>query len=254
MTDLDDDSIDVNLRSSSEIGGRLAILGLVLARLGLETNALVGGDPRDILDAEDERYDFLAWLRSEGAAAHLTVAESTLLATRVGNASADSVAEWSWQAERVAVVAWAASLVDGLPEHHQAAEIGATLAQLPAPWDSIADFIAELSLRSDEQIAFEIERSELWLWRAETEEARRTASRDELGEIAEAITDVVSQGVEIGLIERAPDGDFLASGQSFHRLSDNVRTRIATIASERLRAFNWLRGAEDDWDHLSADI
>ncbi len=256
MTEIedDDDSIEINLRSSQEIGIRLAILAAVLARVGLESNAPVGGNQEDVADAEEERLDLIAWLRSEGADGSVSFSEAALLHATVGSLPFDSVAESSWQAERLAVVAWAASLTGKLAELHQEADISAVLAQIPTPWDSVADFVIRLTPRSDDEIAVEIERAEVWLWRAETEEARRGASREELLEIAEAIAEVGAEGAEMGLLERAPDGDFLANGKPFHRLSDDARTKIAIIASERLRALNWLRGAENDWDHLTVDL
>ena len=257
MTDVDDeddDSIDVNLRSRAEIGHRLVVLGAVLARVGLESNTPVGGDPADIADAEGERFDLLAWLTDVGASAGLSRNEAALLETPVGSLSFEVVAESSWQAERLAMIAWSGGLVDHRQAMHEEADVSVALGLIPTPWDGIADFIAGLEPRSDQDIAGELERSEIWLWRAETEEARRIAGRDELAEIAQAIADVVAEGVEIGLLERAPDGDFLANGKPFHRLSEDQRTRIAIIASERLRALNWLRGAEDDWDNLSTDL
>jgi hypothetical protein len=75
-----------------------------------------------------------------------------------------------------------------------------------------------------------------------------------LVEIATAIGEVVDEGVEAELMERAPDGDFLVAGQPFHRLSEDERSAIAAIAAERLRALNWLRGASDDWDNLPAEL
>ena len=253
-TEDDDDSIEINLRSSEEIGRRLVALAAVLTRVGLESNAPVGGDPDDIADAEDERLDLVAWLHSENASDSLSPSEQSLLETPVGQLPFEAVAGFSWQAERFAVIAWAASLTDILPGIHEEANISAPLALIPTPWDSVNDFFAMLELRTDEEVAVELERAEVWLWRAETEEARRTASRDELAEIAEAIAEVVAEGVETRLLERAPDGDFLVSGKSFHRLSEDVRARIAIIASERLRTLNWLRGADDDWDNLSAGL
>lgn len=252
--DEDDDSIDINLRSRVEIGHRLIILSAVLARVGLESNAPLGGDPADIADAEAERFDLLTWLKDVGAIAALSRTEGTLLRTAVPKLLFELVAESSWQAERLAIIAWGAGLVDQLKPMHEEADVSAALGLIPTPWDGVADFIAGLQPRSDEEVAGELERSEIWLWRAETEEARRIADRGELVEIAQAIADVVAEGVEMGLFERAPDGDFLANGKSFHRLSEEQRTKIAIIASERLRALNWLRGAGDDWDDLSTDL
>src|SRR6476661_744347 len=105
----DDDSIEVNLRSPEEIGRRLVALGVVLARVGLESNARVGGDAADIADAEEERLDLLAWLRSENVAEALSSSERSLLERPVGSLPFDMVAGFSWQAERFAVVAWTAS-------------------------------------------------------------------------------------------------------------------------------------------------
>jgi hypothetical protein len=196
----------------------------------------------------------LTWLKDTGAIAALSRNEETLLRTAVAKLFYELVAESSWQAERLAIIAWGAGLVDQLKPMHEEADVSAALSLIPTPWDGITDFIAGLEPRSDEEVAAELERSELWLWRAETEEARRTAGRAELVEIAQAIADVVEEGAAIRLLERAPDGDFLANGKSFHRLSEEQRTKIAIIASERLRALNWLRGAEDDWDNLSTDL
>jgi hypothetical protein len=223
----DDDSIEINLRSPEEIGRRLIALAAVLTRVGLESNAPVGGDAKDIAEADEERYDLLAWLRAENVVESLSDSERALLESPVGNLPFFTVAGFSWQAERFAMVAWTASLIDGLPAIHAEADISAPLALIPTPWDGVTDFMATLERRTDEEVAVEIERAEIWLWRAETEEARRVAEPDELPEIAEAISEVVAEG---------------------------AGARIAIISSERLRALNWLRGAEDDWDSLSTDF
>lgn len=250
----DEDSIEINLRSTDEVGRRLIVLGAVLARIGLESNAPVGGNAEDVEDAEEERFDLIGWLRDEGCAASISPRESMLLNAGVGRLPFEVVAESSWQAERFAALAWAAKLAGELPAFPQQANISPMMALVPTPWDSVSEFLAALELRPDEEVAAELERCDVWLWRAEIEEARRVASRSELAEIAEAIAEVVAEGVENGLMERAPDGDFLANGKSFHRLAEHQRAATAAIASERLRALNWLRGAEDDWDNLSTGV
>jgi hypothetical protein len=111
-----------------------------------------------------------------------------------------------------------------------------------------------VSLRAEDEVGLELERCDIWLWRAETETARHLARRNELPEIALAIAEVVAESAEIGIVEKAPDGDFLVDRESFHRISEERRAMIETVAAERLRALNWLRGAEDDWDNLSTDL
>ena len=250
----DDESIEINLRSPEEVGRRLLALSAVLTRIGLESNAPLGGNPDDLEDAEEERFDLIAWLKDEGLWTAVSPREAELLATPIGALSFESMAESSWQAERFAALAWAAQLLDELADFPLQADIAHVLSRIPSPWDPVADLLASLRLRSDEEVAAELERSDIWLWRSEIEETRRVAPRADLVEIATTIGEVVDEGVEAGLLRRAPDGDFLVAGQPFHRLSEDERSAIAAIAAERLRALNWLRGAGDDWDKLTAEL
>jgi hypothetical protein len=250
----DDDSIEINLRPPDEVGRRLVILANVLARVGLESNAPIGGDPDDLDAAEEERLDQIAWLKDEGIWGAVSPREADVLSAQVGAMSFEALAESSWQAERFAALAWAAHLLPELSDFPTQAQIGDALNRTPTAWNSAAEFIASIELRSDEETAAELERSDVWLWRAEIEETRRVARRDDLVEIAATIAEVVEEGVAAGLMERAPDGDFLVAGKPFHRLTEDERSVIAAIAAERLRALNWLRGAGDDWDNLSAEL
>lgn len=252
----DDESFDVTLRSAQELAERSTLLGAVLTRIGLESIDPEDEDAEsdDTDDVETERLDVIAWLRDAGLLASLSPRESQLMLAPVGTLGADTIAESSWQAERLAALAWAGRLRDDLPPFHQPADVSTVLAVLPAPWDDAAAFTKRVELRSEDEIGFELERCDVWLWRAETETTRHLASKKELPEIALAIAEVVAESVEMGIVERAPDGDFLVDGDSFHRISENTRAMIETIAAERLRALNWLRGAEDDWDELSTEL
>lgn len=250
----DDDSIDINLRAPEEVGRRLIVLSAVLARVGLESNAPLGGDPGDLEAAKEESFDLIAWLKDEGLWSSVSPREAELLAAPVGSLPFETMAESSWQAERFAALAWAVQLLDGLADFPRQADVSPILDRVPSPWDATAEFIALLALRDEVAVADELERSDVWLWRAEIEETRRVAPRTDLVEIATAISEVVDEGVEAGLMKRAPDGDFLVARQPFHRLSEDERSAIAAIAAERLRALNWLRGAGDDWDNLPAEL
>ena len=47
------------------------------------------------------------------------------------------------------------------------------------------------------------------------------------------------------------DGDFPAYGKAYRELADDEYAEATAIATERLRAFNWLAGSSSDWDSVA---
>ncbi len=253
MTDgLEDPDLDVEieLRTPVELADRLVILASVCRRAFLEMQTTDA--PED--DAEGERFDLLAWLRTENLDAAVSPVERQLLTTRVGRLAADEAEAASWQAEGLAVLGWAAVMVTAVPPYDIPADPAAALALIPAPWDTTTAFRRSVHLRSEDDVARERERAELWHWRASTAElAPRLSRRDQDG-LRDAVRDVAVEALLAGLILDIRDDDFAVGGRPYRDLpSDTVET-LGEIAFQRHRALNWLCGLGDDWDKVPTDL
>ena len=97
-------------------------------------------------------------------------------------------------------------------------------------------------LRSEQELADERERMELWYWRGDTEIPD------------EDLAEVVAQVAAAGLIPIV-DGDFaLSDGTSYVTLSEEDQDELNWVAEQRLRALNWVCGFGDSWETAPLDI
>jgi hypothetical protein len=246
-----DAEIDINLRSAREVGRRLVVLATLCRRAFLES-ASVEADLDE--DPEAERFDLLTWLQEQGLGSELAPAEYRLLDTAVGALSSDEAHAATWNAEALVALGWATGLLESLPDSTGPADPNSILTSIPAPWDDVVTFIASIQLRTEEAVAYERERSEIWLWRAEVEEERRTLRGRALSSLEDDLRDVVRESVEAGLLPSDDGRDFTVAGRSFRSLDAEAIDVIATVVSVRLHALNWLCGFGTSWDGVPLDI
>lgn len=245
-SDEDDDSLEITLRPAAEVAARLIALATVVRRAALEL------DPSG--DAEGERFDLAAWLREEHVTPLLTDEERRLVETRVGGLDRDVAEDASWRIESVAVMAWAAGLADELPSYELPSPPADILALIPEPWDKVQPFRAAIELRSEEEVAAAREQAELWQWRGQILTAEDGQSVAATPEMRQIIREVAADSARAGLFERSISNDFPVAGRPYRNLTEDERALLTDLASERLRALNWICGFGTSWDDAPTDI
>jgi hypothetical protein len=242
------DEIDVELRTPAEVRARILVLSAILRRLALENAP--SDDAGDRLgDAFDERE----WLRDQGLAGELTIREAALLSSPPGTLTPDAVAEGSWQGEALVALAWAIGALE-MPPVDAPSDPRPVLDVVPRPWDAIQDWIGDLALVSEQDAVREREVAEIWHWRATTEWLRREASEAERGDYEAAIRDVAAEALTARLVPALRDGDLEARHRSVTDLSEVEVDELIALTGQRLRALNWLCGFGRSWDDVPFDV
>lgn len=229
----DDDSIDIHPWPVVELVGRAVVLATVARRGMIDLD-----EDRDLFEAEADQFDLSAWARTE-LQNWVNARDAALLTKPAGEMNADELAECEDALIGASTIAWAlrAVAIPELPVPQDESVEKATLDWAPEPWEKVRPLQQQARLRSDEDLARERERWELWYWRAVDAE-----------EHPDALADVVA---DVGAARLIPivDGDFAANdGTPFSRLSASMREDIAWLAERRLRTLNWVCGFGTDWD------
>lgn len=229
----DHDTIDIQPWPVIELVGRGVTLATIARRGMLEVD-----DERDDFDLETDRFDLVTWARTE-LQNWITDDELRILNTSIGELGDDDLATCDNALVSATSVAWALRAVAAeqlpLPEKEEIDQ--KTLAWAPEPWDKVRSIQSRTRLRSDEELAAERERWELWFWRA-TEGVEDPA----------AVHEVVTELEESGLIP-VVEGDFANDeGTPFSRLDEDERDDVAWLSELRLRALNWVCGFGETWE------
>lgn len=243
--DPDDLEIEITLQTVPVAAARLLIVGAVCRRAFLELDpatAAASDDP------EGDRFDLAAWLTEEGLETAILPAERALLNRRLGHLPEDVAQEASWQIEAAGALAWSLEFLDEPPPYDQPLDPAALLTVLPSPWDKTRPFRENAELLPEEVIAMERERAELWFWRATVEESRVAAKGRELAELNAAIKEVAAEAAAAAFIGDPIDNDFAVNGRAYRVLDAPTLDTLATVATERLRALNWLCGLSSSWN------
>ena len=232
-TDEADDTIDIQPWPVIELIGRGVTLATVARRGILEVD-----DQRDDFDLETDRFDLSTWARTE-LQNWLTDEELRILNTSIGDLTDQDLSDCDNALVGATAIAWSLRAVDAvhlpLPEQEPVDE--QTLRWAPEPWDKVRSLQSRARLRSDDELAAERERWELWYWRA-------TDGVEDPG----AVVDVVEEVRATGLIQ-ITDGDFADdAGTPFNRLDEDERDDVAWVAELRLRALNWVCGYGETWE------
>lgn len=227
-----DDELDIQPWPVLELIGRAVALTSVAKRGLLEVD-----DDMDVFSKETDRFELSTWARTE-LANWITDAELQVLNTPIGNLEEEQMLLSDEALYAAGAVAWA---LRGVPvEHLPMPDTEEFLVSLmdwaPTPWDKVRQLQKRVRLRSDQELADERERMELWHWRGETEIS------DE--ELAEVVAEVAAAGL-IPIV----DSDFATDdGVSYTSLSEDERDDLTWIAEQRLRALNWVCGFGESWE------
>jgi hypothetical protein len=229
----DEESIDIRPWPVIELVGRAVVLASVARRGMLEVDT-----QRDVFDLETDRFDLLTWARTE-LQSWLSDAELGLLSKPVGELDEDDLAECDNALIGASTIGWALNVVTGdqlaLPQDGVAEEH--ILEWAPEPWAKVRQLATRIRLRTDEALAEERERWELWYWRAtEAEDA------------SDALSEVVAEVRGSGLIPIAENDLATDAGLPFSSLSADDQDDVAWLSELRLRALNWVCGFGESWE------
>ena len=243
-----EDEIDIQLRTAADVAARVVILSTLLRRLWIESQAATV----TATDLDGEAYDLREWLRGERHWDDLTLAEAAILETPPGKLSEDDAATIAWQSEGLATLGWALGLTGQLGSGYPA-DVATVVLALPEPWDDLASWVRDCSLRPEKDIAGERDLAEIIAWRAGIEEPMRGASAARLAEYAIAIAEVVREATAAGYLG-ANEPDLLVNQQPLTSFTVTGLQKLVALAAERLRALNWLCGFGDSWDRVPLDV
>ena len=245
---MDEDEIDVELRTAREVRSRILILASILRRLALEdVSQELQGDPG--ADAFDERE----WLREEGLTSHLTAQEAAILDSPLGSIAPEAIVEVSWQGEALAALAWAIGVRD-MPPVEATQNLGPIIDHLPRPWDATNAWMSDSAVVDESDAVREREHAEIWHWRATTELLRREASPADRRDYEAAIAEVTAEADIAGFGQALRDGDFQVRGRNIKEILDTELDELIDITGQRLRALNWLCGFGTSWDDVPLDV
>ncbi len=237
-----DDYLDFELRPPSSVMARAIVLS-ALARRGLLEIL-----PNDAEAAETDRFDLSAWAEHE-LSAWIEPAETLVLRSPYQSLTDDAIAVCLDAGESLVALCWSLDMPRAqLTAVDTPVDLPAALEPLPRPWQNPLLMISGARLRPEEEIATERERAELWWWRASLPMDQESA-----GDIESPLSDVVREALAAGLID-AMGGDFRVGAQPFRLLDEDQCATILTIATARLKAFNWLCGFGASWISAPVDI
>lgn len=232
-SEVDEDTIDIQPWPVIELIGRGVTLATVARRGILEVDS-----ERDEFDLETDRFDLSTWARTE-LQNWISDDELRILNASVGDLSDNDLSTCDDALVSATAIVWAIRALDAahlpLPEDEALNE--ATLRWAPEPWNKVRALQSKARLRTDDELAAERERWELWYWR----------STDGV-EDPDAVSDVVEEVRESGLIAIA-DGDFANdAGTPFTRLSAEEMDDAAWLSGLRLKTLNWVCGFGESWE------
>ena len=242
--------IEINLRAPAEVAARVILLAAICRRAYLERAEVDDGSD----DPEADRFDLVAWLRTEGLDPVAAPSERHLLQTRLGRLGSDKIDAASWQTEALAALAWAMGVLEALPPYHIPVDPGPLLDAVPSPWDKTSQFRTSVRLRPEEVIAAQRERAELWHWRATMVDLLLEARPRETQQLNTVIREVADEASRAGLIDQAVASDFGVDDRPYRDLDEDAVDVATVIAAERHRALNWLCGFGSDWDSVPTDV
>ncbi len=248
----DDDFVEINLREPSDVAGRLLVL-VALARRGfLEQHP----EQDDAESPETERFDLNHWLAEEKLTSWSEPDELTVLQTPVGKLAEDDAMDATWSIEAAAALAWALEKIPQLPPFDEATDAASVIDTIPAPWSRTTEFRNSARLRDELEIARVREQAELWAdradtywWQQEEGDSAVSGQGDEQlssSDMRAAIAETAAEAYAAGLIATPQDDDFPTRLGPFGTLSPAAVEELELIATQRLRALNWLCGLVDD--------
>jgi hypothetical protein len=148
----------------------------------------------------------------------------------------------SWASENVAVLLWALSREELLPYDRKFdSEICLDLVYADT---KVAEFAQESTLRDPSELELQALTTETVFWRL------RVGSDTENIDYAKKL---MRRATILGHLPALIEDDLPIRGKPCSRANPADFQEVVSIASERLRALNWLMGQEKNWDDVTAD-
>ena len=183
--------------------------------------------------------------------------ELQLLRKPPGQWERQELIDASWKAECSAVLAWSLGIVNVLAPYDQEVDNHVAMAAIPEPTGAVA-LTTAARLRPPAQIERARDQAELWLWRARTHRIMNDPELLRKNPLPAGVTfpQLVAKAAQAaekdGCFKRI-GGDFPAFGKPYAQLTGEEAQQMTSIATERLRALNWLCGYSADWDDVPLD-
>lgn len=240
----DEDSLEIQPRPVDEVVLRAVLLVTLVRRAALELTE-AQKTREDSFERDTDRFELYSWVKKE-LLSLATGDELSLLRVPVGEMAEDQVNACLSAAGPAAALGWSLGIVDKLDAADaDEMSIEQLMTWAPEPWDEVARLARRSALRTDDMLARERERWELWHWRS-------ALNPDDLehGEDADVmIAEVAAEADAAGLVPQA-GGDLAANGRPFGSLPDDVQAGIADLAADYLHALNWVCGFGERWSDV----
>ena len=229
----DEDYIDVRPWPVAELVGQL-VASVAVARRGMMEYD-EGAEP---FEAETDRFELESWAKLE-LGSWLVADELPILEAPVGQLTYDQELHCNARLTVASTIAWAlrAGDIDDLPIRPNGAVEHQTVEWAPGPWTPVRNVVGRARLRSDDQLAAEVERWEVIVWRCELADASVPPDAD-----APTLDETIAEIEATGLLD-VTDGDIaLEDGTRFGSLKPEDIDELADVAAIRLQTLNWICG------------
>lgn len=240
----EDDILDIELRPVDQVFRRAVLLATLVRRAAFEKPGPEAGE-QDPFERETDRFDLYSWAMKE-LSNTATADEQSLLRAPVGDLAQEEIDLCLASALPANALMWALGGTSSLGLNDTPESIVETLlGWTMGPWDEVGRAAKGQTLRSEELIAFERERWELWYWRATLDES----DLDPGETLHDVVADVAEDAIDVGIID-VSERDFAFDGRPFGSISGDEQERIADLAEGYLIALNWVCGFGSSWDDV----
>ncbi len=186
------------------------------------------------------------WLEQAGAADELEPWEAAVLAAPLGSLEMATLVEISWLCEGAGILAWVFDLFD-LPKYDQPVDAQAVTAAFDFLLPSATELYTSATLRPQAEIDLAAEQSFALHWRIR----HFTLTRAPI-DFAKEAANAWFGPLDLGGLELA-DNDLAIGGVPIAEAETASVATALSIAAERHRAFNWLRGYHATYSKVSTD-
>jgi hypothetical protein len=240
MTDIDDE-IDVTLRPSEEILGRMTLLFTTSRRVELEERSYEADDD-DIYALETDRFEIHEWVKKTFPEVP-TTDELNLLATAVGELDEQTTENRATDAVSALALGWVLGLTEHLSFDVPAfADIEALAETAPQPWDRPDKLAKLVSVRDEAETWAERERWYLVYIRGVVDPA---SDRDSI------LPDLASDAMASGLSVR--NNELIIGDESYATLTQDFKTVLTGTAEAYVHALTWACGFGSSWEDVPFD-
>ena len=235
-----EDNIEATPPSAQRVARRALVLSAVVCRGNIDRGA---GDA----EAESVRNRILDWIASLDVQGETEPHEAALLKVPLGALTGQQVIDATWQAEGLAVLAWALKRLN-LPKHDEKVDPYAVTDALEFLSEDAAELIRSAQLRGDAEIrALRELYYDIHVALRDFERHRR------LTNFTRWVNPAHLAVLDLKLTALVAGGDLQLGGQPLGVASEDQRRLGEWIMRQRHRASIWLVGEESVYSEVSAD-